>query len=137
MKFNESCSKFDYEHESDLEANLSRIEISIHLKYKSFPVQTNFSQPVSFSSGTSALVGFSLRHQRMAVFNFVAEVLTINLFNVVFIPAKCNHIVVVYKYKENKVRENDNFPGSKIFGAKTFKIKRVNCIIFQIRDKYE
>ena len=72
-----------------------------------------------------------MRHQRMAVFNFVAEVLTINLFNVVFIPAKCNHIVVVYKYKENKVRKNDNFPGSKIFGAKTFKIKRVNCIIFQ------
>ena len=56
----------------------------------------------------------------MAVFNFVAEVLTIKLFNVVFIPAKCNHIVVVYKYKENRVRKNDNFPGRNSSGTLTF-----------------
>ena len=35
-----------------------------------------------------------------------------------------------------RVRKGENFPDSKIFVAKTFRIKPVNCIIFQIRDKY-
>ena len=35
-----------------------------------------------------------------------------------------------------RVRKGENFPGSKIFVAKTFRMKPVNCIIFQIRDKY-
>ena len=35
-----------------------------------------------------------------------------------------------------RVRKNENFPDSMIFVAKTFRIKRVICIIFQIRDKY-
>ena len=34
------------------------------------------------------------------------------------------------------VRKNENFPDSMIFVAKTFRIKRVKCINFQIRDKY-
>ena len=36
----------------------------------------------------------------------------------------------------DRVRKGENFPDSKIFVAKTFRIKPVNCIIFQIRDKY-
>ena len=36
----------------------------------------------------------------------------------------------------DRVRKSENFPDSKIFVAKTFRMKRVNCIIFQIRDKY-
>ena len=35
-----------------------------------------------------------------------------------------------------RARKNENFPDSKIFVAKTFRIKRVNCINFQIRAKY-
>ena len=35
-----------------------------------------------------------------------------------------------------RVRKVENFPDSKIFVAKTFRIKPVNCIIFQIRDNY-
>ena len=35
-----------------------------------------------------------------------------------------------------RVTKSKNFPDSKIFVAKNFRIKRVNCIIFQIRDKY-
>ena len=35
-----------------------------------------------------------------------------------------------------RVRKIEDFPDSKIFVAKTFRIKRINCIIFQIRDKY-
>ena len=36
----------------------------------------------------------------------------------------------------SRVRKGENFPDSKIFVAKTFWIKPINCIIFQIRDKY-
>ena len=36
----------------------------------------------------------------------------------------------------SRVTKSENFPDSKIFVAKTFWIKPVNCIIFQIRDKY-
>ena len=32
-----------------------------------------------------------------------------------------------------RVRKNENFPDSMIFVAKTFRIKRVNCVNFQIR----
>ena len=32
--------------------------------------------------------------------------------------------------------KNEKFPDSKIFVAKTFWIKRVNCINLQVRDKY-
>ena len=35
-----------------------------------------------------------------------------------------------------RVAKSENFPDSKIFVVKTFRVKRVNCIIFQIRDKY-
>ena len=35
-----------------------------------------------------------------------------------------------------RVRKNENFPDSKIFVARTFRIKCVNCINFHIRDKY-
>ena len=35
-----------------------------------------------------------------------------------------------------RVRKNENSPDSKIFVTKTFRKKRVNCINFQIRDKY-
>ena len=31
--------------------------------------------------------------------------------------------------------KNENFPDSKIFAAKTFRIKRVKRVNFQIRDK--
>ena len=46
-----------------------------------------------------------------------------------------------YKIREStwdkiRVRKSENFPDSKIVVAKTFRIKHVNCIIFQIRDKY-
>ena len=34
-----------------------------------------------------------------------------------------------------RVTKNENFPESKIFVAKTFRIKRVNRVDFQIRDK--
>ena len=36
----------------------------------------------------------------------------------------------------SRVRKGKNFTDSKIFVTKTFRIKPVNCIIFQIRDKY-
>ena len=35
----------------------------------------------------------------------------------------------------SRVRKSKNFPDSKIFGAKTFRIKRVNRVDFQICDK--
>ena len=35
----------------------------------------------------------------------------------------------------SRVTKSENFPDSKIFVAKTFQIKRVNCINFKIRDK--
>ena len=34
-----------------------------------------------------------------------------------------------------RVTKSENFPDSKIFVAKTFRIKRVNRVNFQIRDK--
>ena len=34
-----------------------------------------------------------------------------------------------------RVTKSKNFPDSKIFVAKTFRIKRVNRVNFQIRDK--
>ena len=38
--------------------------------------------------------------------------------------------------RTHRVRKNDNFPDSKIFVVKTFRIKRVNCVNFQICDQY-
>ena len=35
----------------------------------------------------------------------------------------------------NRVTKRENLPDSKIFVAKTFRIKSVNCVNFQIRDK--
>ena len=47
------------------------------------------------------------------------------------------HFTVAFEnFLRSRVRKNENFPDSKIFVAKTFRIKRVNCINFQIRDKY-
>ena len=37
--------------------------------------------------------------------------------------------------KVTRVTKSENFPDSKIFVAKTFRIKRVNRVNFQIRDK--
>ena len=34
-----------------------------------------------------------------------------------------------------RVTKSENFPDSKIFVTKTFRIKRVNHVNFQIRDK--
>ena len=38
-------------------------------------------------------------------------------------------------YRCTRVTKSENFPDSKIFVAKTFRIKRVNRVNFQIRDK--
>ena len=35
----------------------------------------------------------------------------------------------------SRVTKSENFPDSKIFVAKTFRLKRVNRVNFQIRDK--
>ena len=37
---------------------------------------------------------------------------------------------------KSRVTKSKNFPDSKIFVAKTFRIKCVNHVNFQIRDKY-
>ena len=39
------------------------------------------------------------------------------------------------KLQNQSQKKSKNFQDSKIFVAKTFRIKPVNCIIFQIRDK--
>ena len=51
-------------------------------------------------------------------------------------PATCRTNLKKMTEPITRVRKNENFPDSKIFVAKTFRIKRVNCINFQIRDKY-
>ena len=35
----------------------------------------------------------------------------------------------------SRVTKSENFPDSKVFVAKTFRIKRVHCVNFQIRHK--
>ena len=41
----------------------------------------------------------------------------------------------VFNVAVSRVTKSENFPDSKIFVAKTFRIKRVNRVNFQIRDK--
>ena len=61
-----------------------------------------------------------------------------------FRPCSPDHILYktyinlyVYVYGNlGRVTKSENFPDSKIFVAKTFRIKRVNRVNFQIRDKY-
>ena len=49
-----------------------------------------------------------------------------------------HHIVEIrgdVTMRYGRVRKSKNFPDSKIFVAKTFRIKRVNRVNFQIHDK--
>ena len=41
----------------------------------------------------------------------------------------------LFRHMPCRVRKSENFPDSKIFVAKTFRIKRVNCVNFQFCDK--
>ena len=43
--------------------------------------------------------------------------------------------MALFRFQTTKVRKSENFLDSKIWVAKTFRIKRVNCVNFQIRDK--
>ena len=54
-----------------------------------------------------------------------------NLFSSLILIA----IAMVSILHTTRVAKSDNFPDSKIFVAKTFRIKRVNRVNFQIRDK--
>ena len=45
-------------------------------------------------------------------------------------------LLALFGFCNFRVRKGESFLDSKIFVAKTFRIKPVNCIIFQIRDKY-
>ena len=44
-------------------------------------------------------------------------------------------IVLCSQNTMSRVTKSEHFPDSKIFVAKTFQIKRVNCFNFQIRIK--
>ena len=48
----------------------------------------------------------------------------------------CNDAVIIIDTIIIRVRKGKNFPDSKIFAAKPFQKKPVNCISFQIRDTY-
>ena len=48
----------------------------------------------------------------------------------------CNDAVIIIDTIIIRVRKGKNFPDSKIFAAKPFRKKPVNCISFQIRDTY-
>ena len=43
--------------------------------------------------------------------------------------------LLLFYTSASRVTKSENFPDSKIFVAKTFQIKRVNRVNFQIRDK--
>ena len=52
------------------------------------------------------------------------------------LPVLAAMILLIAGFSTCRVRKNENFPDSMIFVAKTFRIKRLKRINFQIRDKY-
>ena len=52
------------------------------------------------------------------------------------LPVLAAMILLIAGFSTCRVRKNENFPDSMIFVAKTFWIKRLKRINFQIRDKY-